>query len=349
NADGTARTGADGAPLDSYTQDDVTNLARVFTGYELDIRTGERNAFTPPGETFTIETRDWTRRPMALTAANHSTLAVSFLGTTIPAGTPGAPALKTALDTLYNHPNVGPFIGKQLIQRLVTSNPSPAYVARVAAAFANNGAGVRGDMKAVFAAVLLDNEARSPAGLTDSAFGRLREPMLRFVQCGRTFGLQSALDTWKIGDLSQNNNNGLGQSPLRSPSVFNFFRPGYVPPSTGIAASKLVAPEFQIVNETSVGGYLNFMQNRLQNGFNSKDVVASYTEEKALAPNPAALVARLNLLMTANQLSAATVSLMVGALASPEIKPAGAAGPTLDRVCAAVLMVLASAEYLVQK
>jgi uncharacterized protein (DUF1800 family) len=103
---------------------------------------------------------------MRLNAANHSTLAATFLGVTVPANTDGVAALKTALDTLSNHPNVGPFFGKQMIQRLVTSNPSPAYVARVASAFNNNGAGVRGDLAAVFKAVLLDDEARGPAGLS---------------------------------------------------------------------------------------------------------------------------------------------------------------------------------------
>ncbi len=204
----------------------------------------------------------------------------------MPANTEGKAALKIALDTLFNHPNVGPFFGKQMIQRLVTSNPSAAYVERVADVFADNGAGVRGDMKSVLAAVLLDNEARSPAGLTDPNFGRLREPMLRLVQWARTCGIGSVQDTWKIGDLSGPNDQ-LGQSPLRSPSVFNFFRPGYVPPSTAIASAKLVAPEFQLVNETSVGGYLNFMQNVVPNGFNSKDVIPTYAAEKALVLDPA--------------------------------------------------------------
>ncbi|AMM24915.1 DUF1800 domain-containing protein [Variovorax sp. PAMC 28711] len=347
NPDGTTKTGADGAPMDSYTQDDVTNIARVFTGYDLDIKQAEKNSVARPG--YTIESSAWTRRPMVLTASNHSTLASNFLGATVPASTPGAQALKIALDTLVAHPNTAPFICKQVIQRLVTSNPSPAYVARVAAVFVDNGAGVRGDMKSVFAAVLLDNEARSPAGLTDANFGRLREPMLRFVQWGRTFGIQSTLDTWGIGARSDAGNNGLGQSPLRSPSVFNFFRPGYVPPSTAMAAARLVAPEFQLVNETSVGGYLNFMQNILQNGFNNKDVVATYTVEKTLVLDPPALVARLNLLMTGNELSAATVALIVGALVQPAVTAGSPDGVKLNRVTAAVLLVLASAEYLIQK
>jgi uncharacterized protein (DUF1800 family) len=199
NVDGSFKTGGDGQPQETYVQSDVSNLARVFTGYNLDIRAAEYNAFRPPNAGYTIESNQWTTRPMAFTARNHSTLEARFLGTTVAAGTAGPDALKIALDALFNHANVGPFIGRQLIQRLVTSNPSPAYLKRVSDVFANNGAGVRGDMKSVFAAVLLDDEARGPAGLSDANFGRLREPMLRLVQWGRTFGVTSVSDRWNIG------------------------------------------------------------------------------------------------------------------------------------------------------
>jgi uncharacterized protein (DUF1800 family) len=336
DADGSVKTGGDGAPLDTYSLDDVTNLARVFTGYDLDIRASD------------VDSSAWTARPMALTAARHSVLEARFLGASVPAGTEGKAALKIALDTLFNHPNVGPFIGNQLIQRLVTSNPSPAYVKRVSDVFADNGAGVRGDMKSVFAAVLLDNEARSPAGLADPGFGRLREPMLRFAQWGRSFGAGSTSGNWKIGDLSRPNDQ-LGQSPLRSPSVFNFFRPGYVPPSTSIAAARMVAPEFQLVNETSVGGYLNFMQINVLPKSTGRDVNAAYAGELALVLDPAALVQRLNLLLTANQLPAATQALIVGALANPAVTDKSTDQVKLNRVYAAVLMVMASPSYLIQK
>ncbi len=210
----------------------------------------------------------------------------------------------------------------------------------------NNGSGVRGDMKSVFAAVVLDNEARSPAGLSDPNFGRLREPMLRFVQWARTFGADSATGNWKIGDLSRSDTQ-LGQSPLRSPSVFNYFRPGYVPPSTAIASAKMVAPEFQLVNETSVGGYINYMQGALQK--NTKDVNAAYASELALVLDPAALVQRLNLLLTGNQLSDATVALIVGALGTPVVTATSTDSVKLNRVYAAVLLVMAAPSYLIQK
>jgi len=361
NPDGTPQRDAAGQTIDSYTQSDVTNLARVFTGYDYDQT--QNTPTTVPGSTRTVSSTMFTRLPMALTASRHSTLAATFLGTSIPANTPGAAALKTALDTLFNHPNVGPFVGKQLIQRLVTSNPSPGYVARVTAAFNNNGAGVRGDMRAVIRTILLDDEARASAGLTQPGFGKLREPMLRFVQWGRTFGLNSAQGSWKIGNTSDPGTR-LGQSPLRSPSVFNFFRPGYVPPSTALAASGAVAPEFQLVNESSVGGYLNYMQGVIRNGIyvnapelpnngstasNGYDIKASYVNELAIVTDADALVARINLLMCAGQLSAATIKLISDALKATSVTAASTDAVKLNRVAAAIFLVMASAEYLIQK
>ena len=200
NPDGTAKTDARGQRLDSYTQSDVSNLARAFTGWDLDKR--QNIDTTLAGTTRSIPNTTSVRLPMTLTASRHSTLEATFLGTTIPADTDGVVALRTALDALFNHPNVGPFFGRQMIQRLVTSNPSAAYVGRVAAAFNNDGAGTRGDLKAVLRAILLDDEARAPTGPTVPGFGRLREPMLRLVQWGRSFGIRSNLGSWKIGDLS---------------------------------------------------------------------------------------------------------------------------------------------------
>jgi uncharacterized protein (DUF1800 family) len=345
NLDGTEKRDGSGNKIETYTQSDITNIARVFTGWDFD--TTQNKPTVEPVSGRTIPSTDFTRLPMLLKPANHSTLASNFLGATVPANTDGIAALKIALDTLFNHPNVGPFFGKQMIQRLVTSNPSPAYVARVASAFNNNGAGVRGDLQAVFAAVLLDDEARGPAGLTQATFGKLREPMLRLVQWGRTFGLTSAAGSWKIGDLS-NPASQLGQSPLRSPSVFNFFRPGYVPPSSALASAQSVAPEFQLVSESSVGGYLNYMQNTIQKGISS-DLKAAYASELALVTDAAALVGRLNLLLCAGQLSSATQTLIIDALNATPVTTTSTDAVKLNRVSAAVLLVMASAEYLAQK
>jgi uncharacterized protein (DUF1800 family) len=360
NPDGTAKLGAGGKPLETYTNDDITNLARVFTGWDYDFTTSER-VRAPSGESVLLPA--YTKLPMRFSAALHSTLEVNFLGKRIAADTPGQEALRQALDHLYAHANVGPFFGRQMIQRLVTSNPSPGYVARVAAAFADNGAGVRGDLKAVFKAILLDEEARTAAFAAGQAAGRLREPMLRFAQWARSFGVTSARGSWKIPDLSEPSNE-LGQSPLRSPSVFNFFRPGYVPPNTALASSGSVAPEFQIVTETSVAGYLNYMQGAIRNGLfvrapdlpgngsstaNGYDIAPAYTAELALVTDARALVARLNLVLCAGQLSAGAQDLIVNALNASPITAASTQNAKLDRIAAAVLMVMASAEYLVQK
>ena len=252
NADGTPRL-SNGQPMDSYSAQDISQLARVFTGWERDRADAMDYAHVT--------------RPMKHNAANFQSGDKTVLGTTIPGSLGGPEALSLALDTLANHPNVGPFMGRQLIQRFTMSHPSPAYVARVAARFNDNGAGVRGDLKAVWVAILLDDEARGPGSLQSTTFGKLREPMLRFVQWARTFGVTSAAGSWKIFELN-NAASQLGQSPLRSPSVFNFFRPGYVPPGTALSASGATAPEFQLVNETTVGGYLNFMQSVIERGIN---------------------------------------------------------------------------------
>ncbi len=361
NLDGTEKRNAAGAKIETYTAADVTNIARVFTGWDID---QTQNVPTlEPVQNRTVPSTAFTRLPLRLTASNHSTLTSSFLGTTIPAGTDGATALKIALDTLFSHTNVGPFFSKQLIQRLVTSNPSPAYVARVATVFNNNGAGVRGDLAAVYKAVLQDDDARGLASLSQNDFGKLREPMLRFVQWGRTFGISSVRGSWKIGDLS-NPASQLSQSPLRPASVFNFFRPGYVPPSSALAASQTPAPEFQLVNESTVGGYLNYMQNVIRNGIyvnapdlpnnasnaaNGFDITAAYAAELGLVLDAAALVKRVVLLLCAGQLSAANQSLIVSALNATPLTAASTDSAKRDRVAAAVLLVMASSEYLVQK
>jgi uncharacterized protein (DUF1800 family) len=352
--DGTPRRGADGAPLESYTLADVSNLARVFTGYDFDLGGDPNSVLGSPAHA---------RRPMAFKAALHSTLDATFLGATVAGGGNGVDSRTRALDVLFHHPNVGPFIARQLIQRLVTSNPSPAYVERVATFFADDGRGVRGNLSATVAAVLLDGEARAMPVPGAAGQGRLREPVLRFVQWARTFGLRSARGSWKIYDLS-NPATQLGQSPLNPASVFNFFRPGYVPPTTAIAAAGDVAPEFQLVNETSVSGYLNFMQGVIRNGVyvngadvpqagggsvNGFDLTAGYARERELATDAAALVAHLNLVLAAGQIADGTVREMVAALNATPLTAASAEGARLDRIAAAVLMVMASPEYLVQK
>lgn len=328
--DGTRKPGPDDGPLETYGPEEVSNLARVFTGWNLD-RSGGTNSL------------EFARRPMVLNSALHSTLEKRFLGTVIPAGTAGRESLRIALDTLANHPNVGPFLGRQLIQRLVTSNPSPGYVGRVAAVWANNGQGRRGDLAAVVRAVLLDDEARDPARVGDPQWGKLREPILRAVHWARSFGATSLGGEWALGNLSDPAR-GLGQSPLRSPSVFNFFRPGYVPVGTTLAALGAVAPEFQIAHESSVAGYINTMQTLVSS--THRDVRSDYAQELPLAGDVDALLDRVDLLLCARQLSSTTRATVRGALAA---MPATSDTQRRSRVQAAVLLVMASPDYLVQK
>jgi uncharacterized protein (DUF1800 family) len=347
NADGTPKLTA-GQTTDTYTASDISNLAQVFTGYDVDQSQNVVTAVPQTGGgTRNVGNTAFARLPMIQSGNNHSMLAATFLGVTIPADTPAKDALKIALDTLFQHPNTAPFFCKQLIQRLVTSNPSAAYVGRVAAVFVNNGKGVRGDLAAVLFAVLLDDEARGPQGLSAAEYGKLREPMLRLVQWARTFSVTSTSGAWKISDLS-NAATQLGQNPLRSPSVFNYFRPGYVPPS-GSLSSGSVAPEFQLVNETSVSGYLNYMTGVISNGISSGDIKATYSAELALVLDPAALVQRLNTLLCAGQLSSSTQTLIVTALNATAVTAASSDVIKRNRICAAVLMLMASAEYLIQK
>lgn len=321
NMDGTVVTSG-GAPVETYTPADVSGLARVFTGLTLDSTDGN--------------TPDRYRRPLIVNTGTHETGASAFLGASVPAGTAGMEAVKIALDAIFAHPNVAPFVSKQLIQRLVTSNPSPAYIGRVSAKFADNGSGVRGDMQAVIRAILLDDEARAdPAGTTA---GKLREPVMRFTGWARGFGAASPSGTFAVGDTSSSTNR-LAQAMGRSASVFNFFRPGYIPPGSGFASGGLVAPEFQITNEISVVGYVNYMQSVVNNGLT--DLKSDYAELSAIAADSAALIERVNLVLAAGQLSAATVAQIKTAVDSST--------NTSNRIAIALLLTMAAPDYLAQK
>jgi uncharacterized protein (DUF1800 family) len=275
---------------------------------------------------------------------------------TIPASTTADPAgdLKIALDTLFNHPNVGPFISRQLIQRLVTSNPSPAYVARVAAVFNNNGHGVRGDLGAVVKAILTDGDARNTAAaLADPNYGKLREPLVRMANWMRAFNTTSASGGWL--EPSTSANTSLDESVLTSGSVFNFYRPGYEPSGTKLGAQGYVAPEFQIVDEVSVAGYLNTMQSAIGAGVGSgRDINTTYATEMALASGANSLADRMNLLVLNGQMSAGLRTKIVDAVNGVAI-PGGTASQTaintalLNRVKLAAFMSMASSEYLAQR
>ncbi|WP_375382834.1 DUF1800 family protein [uncultured Sphingomonas sp.] len=322
NMDGTPVGGA--TPVETYTQADVSGLARVFTGLSL----AGSDTTTPAVY----------RQPLVMNASINETGAATFLGTSVSGG--GMAAVNTALDAIFAHPNMPPFVSKQIIQRLVSSNPSGAYVARVAGVFADNGKGVRGDMQAVLKATLLDTEARSDASLATTTGGKLREPITRLTGWARAYGAASPSNAWAIGDTSSAATR-LGQSPGRSQTVFNFFRPEYTPPNTSIAAAGLVAPEFQITNEQTVVGTVNYLQSLIAGG--TGDVKADYTAILAKASDSGALVDEVNVVLAAGQLSAATVASIRTAVDS--VATTATNGP-VNRVGIAILLAMASPDYL---
>ena len=361
NADGSLKL-KNGKPIETYQQQDVTDLAAILTGWNFT----SAPTFDSSSKTTALSALSYFNSNMTHTESKYSYSAtnrklndstVKYIGGTFPIETKGSQAINIVLEYLANHDNVGPFIGRQLIQRLVCSNPSPEYIGRVSAAFKTQVNGKRGDMKTVIKAVLLDAEARNlPTDETaKNGYGKLREPALRLVQWARTFNAKpsdlsitptadnSWVGPWNIGDLSDDVT-GLGQSPLRSPSVFNFYRPGYIPTQGAMATKKITAPEFQICNEVTVAKYLNFMNACIDTG--RKDVEANYSADYELAKNATALVDRYALLLAANALSAETRNTIVAAI-SKQIASDNAG--CLLRIKATVFLIMATPEYIVQK
>lgn len=346
NPDGSSKLDANGQEIYTYTQEQVTAFAAVLTGWNFDLARGVKQSDDPAFAT----------RPMVNDPKKFSEGDKDVLGTTIPASADGSAALGMALDVLCNHPNNGPFIGRQLIQRLVSSNPSPAYVSRITAVFNNNGKGVRGDLRAVITAVLMDTEARNPP--PGPANGKLREPIARFVQWARTFNLSSSSGAWEIGDQSDPARR-LGQSPLRAPSVFNFFAPGFVPSNSTLGDNDITAPEFQICSETTVAGYLNFMQSVIQYGLGggtygttmgSKSTCKPvYSGELTFASEPDSLVARYNLLLAGGRLGSDTLATITNAVSSVTVDAANPNPGLNNRVWAAIFLVMAAPDYLIQQ
>ena len=263
NNDGSHQLDSLGNSIPTYDNEDIQEFAKIFTG----LTWGDTTVFgqDPPSELSYTQ-------PMQMINAEHEPGSKTLLnGTVVPDRNPvdGDADIQDALDNLFNHPNVGPFIGHLLIQRLVTSNPSPGYISRVASAFNNNGQGVRGDMKAVIRALLLDPEARDCALVNDPYRGMLREPITRWTHLCRAFNAFSQKGVYRneMEDFYQST----FQRPLGSPSVFNFFSPEYVPIGP-IDSAGLVAPEFQITNAVSIIGYAN----RLYDWLMEEDKVMEY-------------------------------------------------------------------------
>jgi uncharacterized protein (DUF1800 family) len=354
-----------GKPVETYTPADISGIARVFTGFSFACANTSNNCFyngNTGGATPITDPDRWFK-PMQAYPQFHSAEVKSFLGVTIAPQTPANPlaSLKVALDTLADHPNTAPFISKQLIQRLVTSNPTPAYVQAVATVFNNNGAGVRGDLKAVVRTILTHPEARTPTGTA----GKVREPVLRASAYMRAFAHTSDTGRWRVGN-TDNPGTLLGQTVLRSGSVFNFFRPGYVPPGTQTAAAGLVAPEMQLLNETSASGWVNYMRDNLSLGvgiqnftatLNRRDLQRDWSYEMALAPRSAELVTFITDRLLYGTTSTALrneIFTTVNKIVIPPLNATGSNQAAVDaakraRINTAVLLTVASPEFVVLK
>ena len=354
NPDGTQKLDVNGQPIPTYSNLDVMGLAKVFTGFSWDIPgDASDNAwynccvYVGPGYGEDL-------LPMQSFPSHHSADEKDFLGVTIPAGTNADPNgdLKIALDTLFNHPNLPPFFCKQLIQHLVTSNPSPAYVARVAAVFQDNGQGVRGDMQAVLQAILLDEEARSTAAdAGNPQYGKVREALVRYTEWARAFTAQSRNGSFNLR-TTEDPIYALGEMTLRSPTVFNWFAPGYVPPGTSIAQAGLVAAEMEMTDVSTVVGYLNYMQYVIGSGAaNGSDVYSNYSTEIGIAANPDQLLDRINLLLMAGEMDSTLYSQILAAVSAIPI-PSGdqnAINTALtSRVQTAIYLTMASPAYAAQ-
>lgn len=375
NMDGSVQTDSSGAQIELYSNEDITGLAKVFTGLDIDWQRAQ--GFDNYGEAFAI--------PMVMYEEWHSAQEKSFLGLTIAANTEGEESIDLALEHIFSQSSVAPFIARQLIQRLVTSHPEPDYIERVAMAFENGqftmpngdlvGEARKGDMQATIAAILLDPDARHDvmdADLDLALYGKVREPVLRFSAWARAFELQSVSPELMPSLWFTSDADSLNQHPYRSNSVFNFYRPGYVAPGTETGALGLTMPELQVVNASSVPGYINFItgftmawvqvdgeawarefaKEGIDVDLSAADdsFLPIYDREVALAEDAHLLIDHLDILLLSGNLSDNTRAEVIAAI---ELVPLSNTGADYDgaelRVQLAIIMLMTSADFLVQR
>ena len=332
NLDGSLTLSSSGFPIATYGQDAVLGTAAVMTGWTY----AQPGVGTP---VFRPGIQDW-RDPMINIASRHQTTAKTILNSvTLPANQTATEDLKTTLDTIFNHPNVGPFICRQLIQRLVTSNPSPGYIYRVASVFNDNGQGVRGDLKAVVRAILMDYDARVGFVTAQSA-GHQREPVIRVTNLVRAFNGTSPSGKYSVRNAYAN----LAEEAMHSPTVFNFFSPDYAAPGA-IAAAGLKSPEFEITTDTTVISTANYLRSAINTGLGPSGdrITLSLAAEQTRASDPAGLVDHLNSVLMAGGMSSAMRNVMINAVTQIP------ATNTLERVRTAIYLVVNSPEFVVDK
>jgi uncharacterized protein (DUF1800 family) len=330
--DGTFVLSGKGQPIATYDNDDITEFAKIFTGLAFD---GADHDFHEGQELWTA--------PMRMYDAFHEPGPKHLLrGRYLPAGQTGMQDIEDAIDNLFEHPNVGPFVARRLIQRLVTSNPSPAYLERVAAVFEDDGRGVRGDMKAVLRAILLDPEARSWPLQSGIGHGMLRESFLRRVQLARAFDAANQVASYPISD--GNAPTDFSQRPFSSPTVFNFFLPDHRPAGPILDAG-LFAPEFQIITAVTAISSANALRAQVDGAMNSDEdaleVRLDLTDEIAVASDVSALLDRLDLILMYGNMSGPMREVLIHAL-EQRSDPA-------ERVRMAIHLISISPEYCVLK
>ncbi|WP_269542153.1 DUF1800 family protein [Cerasicoccus fimbriatus] len=370
NEDGTRQLDQFGQPIPTYSNSDITNLASVFTGmswgqgdtslwwefYWPTVANDEYwRTYTEPMTIWEGPYSVWSEElGMHVQQYFHEQGPKTILGVELPGNDPESPEanyaandIDRALDVIFNHPNVGPFIGRLLIQRLVTSNPSNGYVARVAEAFNGGGphnpTGVRGDMQSVIRAILLDDEAREADMISDLEHGMLRENYLRYVGLARAFDAASPSGNYPIFWV----NRAFGQQPLSSPSVFNFFSPDYQPLGA-IRNAGLVAPEFQILTAVTGISIPNQLRQAIENRLNwpqdaSDYVTLDLSPAVALVNDVDALIEYLDTLLTFGNMSPQLHETLRMMLARPEYANAS----DEFKVQSAIYLIVSSADAAV--
>ncbi|MDD7887022.1 DUF1800 family protein [Flavivirga sp. 57AJ16] len=352
NQDGSYELDGNGDRIPTYNNEDIKEFAKIFTGLGTPEVEGNKYGVTPDfGVGFNFAKKDL---PMIMYDEWHQSGEKKLLnGQVVPSGQSGMQDIEDAIDNLFNHKNTGPFIALRLIQQLVKSNPSPAYISRVSAAF-NNTKGVRGDMKAVIKAILLDEEARSCSWMSDPNNGKLIEPMMRYFNVTRQLDLDNRNGVnWNIGyDFF----NATGQSPMGAPSVFNFFLPEYVPNSE-FSDANLKAPEFEIHTSASSLAYINEVDKWTNPKYTSmlntwdldlEKTPLNYEKLKYYAKDSDVLVNMLDKLFTRGQLSDETKRTIVEA-----IEPIQGTNQNTDymynRVKMGLYLILISPDYVILK
>jgi uncharacterized protein (DUF1800 family) len=344
NLDGTQKLDANSQPIPSYDQDVIKGFAHVFTGWNFN------------GTTEETWYRWWQNfnlfDPMVAVAAYHdSEEKLLFSGVILPENQTPEQDLSGALDALYNHNNVAPFMSKQLIQKLVTSNPTPEYVERIATIFTDNGFGVRGDLSAVVKGILLDEEARTSNEIAENTFGKVREPIIRATHMWRAFNLTYVSDRIDFSWPEY----FFGQAPLASPSVFNFYRPDYSPIELK-SNNDLVAPELQIATESTMTNTINFfawygLWRNFSGDIANTDIsegdelYLDFTAEVNIVQQDGAqaLLEHLNLLLTAGALNDEAIALLVSAYENDNQQDVE------SKIGNLVFLIMSSPQYAIQR